>query len=69
MLQRPADAGEHWLCKINIQPQARDELLNDLRAMGISYETLLPGLDGFAKSLRTYVSVQSNDFDYLDWRA
>jgi hypothetical protein len=55
VLQRPANAGEHWLCKIEIAPQARDELLSELRRMRISYETLFPGLDGFAKSLRTYV--------------
>jgi hypothetical protein len=65
MLQRPVNAGEHWLCKIIVQPQARADLLTELRMMGISYETLLPGLDGLAKSLRTYVSVQSDDFDYL----
>jgi hypothetical protein len=65
VLQRPADAGEHWLYKIKIRPQARDELLDELRRMRISYECLFPGLDRFVKSLRTFVSVRSDHFDYF----
>lgn len=45
------------LCKLYIAPQARGEILRELHRMNINYATLFPGLDGFAKSLATNVTI------------
>jgi hypothetical protein len=49
------------LIKLNIDPQARIELLQELHRMNINYATLFPGLDGFARSLATNVTLSPSD--------
>ena len=49
--------GPLGLIKFKINPQERADMLRELGRMNISYETLLPGIDGFAKSLVTRVAV------------
>jgi hypothetical protein len=52
VLRSAAEKSVYWLHKIEVAPEARDDLLRELLTMNISYATLLPGLDGFARSLR-----------------
>jgi hypothetical protein len=42
-----------WFYKLTIAPEARRDVLRRLRRMNITYQTLFPGLDGFARSLHT----------------
>ena len=49
--------------KLCIAPQARSELLRELYRMNINYATLFPGLDGFARSLGTNITVSG--FTYI----
>jgi hypothetical protein len=42
-----------WLYKLSFDTTARLDILRELRWMNITYATLFPGLDGFAKSLKT----------------
>ena len=51
------------LFKLYVEPQARNELLQELHRMNVNYATLFPGLDGFARSLGTNVTVSA--FKYL----
>ena len=59
------------LFKLCIAPDARSEILRELHRMNINYATLFPGLDGFARSLGTNITVSgfknfsfgSPDFD------
>jgi len=44
------------LFKLCIKPNARTDLLRELHRMNINYTTLFPGLDGFARSLRTNIT-------------
>jgi hypothetical protein len=53
------------LFKLKIAPQARSEVLRQLHRMNINYATLFPGLDGFAQSLRTNVTISG--FDQLSF--
>jgi hypothetical protein len=57
-----AQSGSYRLYKLEIYPEARDGLLRELLRMNVSYATLFPGLDGFARSLSTKASLGS---DYL----
>jgi hypothetical protein len=45
------------LFKLSIAPQARSDLIKELYRMNINYATLFPGLDGFAQSLGTNITV------------
>jgi hypothetical protein len=58
------------LFKLCIAPQARRELLRELYRMNINYATLFPGLDGFARSLGTNITVSGFKYaiqgDYFD---
>jgi hypothetical protein len=45
------------LFKLCIAPNARTELLRELHRMNVNYATLFPGLDGFARSLGTNITV------------
>ena len=51
--------------KLLIRPEARREILRELHRMNISYATLYPGLDGFARSLGTTVTM--SEFSCLDF--
>lgn len=51
------------LFKLNIAPQARNDLLRELHRMNINYATLFPGLDGFSRSLGTNVTVSGFAYD------
>jgi hypothetical protein len=51
------------LFKLCIAPKARSELLRELYRMNINYATLFPGLDGFARSLGTNITVSG--FTYI----
>jgi hypothetical protein len=53
------------LFKLCITPQARCELLRELHRMNINYATLFPGLDGFARSLNTNLTI-SEEFPLFD---
>jgi hypothetical protein len=54
---REAEAGTDWLCRFDIAPDARIGLLAELDRMNITEATLFPGLDGFARSLRTSAEI------------
>lgn len=56
------------LYKLTIASLARVELLRGLHRMNISYATLFPGLDGFARSLNTNVTLSDKDslFDVFE---
>lgn len=45
--------------KLRIAPQARNGILRELQRMNINCTTLLPGLDGFGRSLGTAVTIGS----------
>jgi hypothetical protein len=62
MLRGCAQNGSHSLYKLEIYPEVRDGLLRELLRMNVSYATLLPGLDGFARSLSTKASLGSDYF-------
>jgi hypothetical protein len=47
----------HQLFKLCIAPNARVELLRELHRMNVNFATLFPGLDGFARSLGTNITV------------
>jgi hypothetical protein len=48
---------EDLIHKLAVGRQARVDLLRRLHQMNITYATLFPGLDGFSKSLRTYLEI------------
>lgn len=50
------------LFKLYIEPQARSALLRELHRMNINYATLFPGLDGFARSLGTNITVSGHEY-------
>jgi hypothetical protein len=52
LLQRK-DPKARWLYKLLIAPVGRLQLLNELDRMNVSAASLFPGLDGFARSLKT----------------
>ncbi len=52
------------LFKLSIAPQARGEILRELHRMNINDATLFPGIDGFARSLTTIVTI---DFPWLSY--
>ena len=54
------------LFKLCIAPGARVQLLRELHRMNINYATLFPGLDGFARSLGTAVTLSGWDVDIID---
>jgi hypothetical protein len=54
------------LFKIYISPKARNALLKDLYRMNINYATLFPGLDGFARSLGTNITLSDLPFLFGD---
>jgi hypothetical protein len=54
---RYAGAGKNWLFRFDIAPDARIGLLAELDKMNITEATLFPGLDGFARSLRTSAEI------------
>jgi hypothetical protein len=58
------------LFKLYVAPQAREELLKELHRMNVNYATLFPGLDGFARSLNTMITISGNSlFDAeIDFR-
>jgi hypothetical protein len=45
------------LHKFVIRPQARIEILRELSRMGITYASLFPDLDGFARSIGTCLAI------------
>jgi hypothetical protein len=45
------------LFKLYIDPKVRSQVLRELHRMNINYATLFPGLDGFARSLETNVTL------------
>jgi hypothetical protein len=49
--------GIQWLHKITMPPESRLHVLKALNKMNINAATLFPGLDGFARSLRTSTQV------------
>jgi len=54
------------LYKLLIKPEARRGILRELQRMNINYATLFPGIDGFARSLGTTVTLSelsALDFD------
>ena len=58
MQDNPDDlAAPDRLYKLRISPQARRGILKELHRMNINYATLYPGLDGFARSLGTNVTI------------
>jgi hypothetical protein len=54
---RNAGAGKDWLFRFDIAPESRIGLLTELERMNITEATLFPGLDGFARSLRTSAEI------------
>jgi hypothetical protein len=48
------------LKKLVITPSARPHLLRELDRMNISYATLFPGLEGFARSLGTHMKMRGS---------
>jgi hypothetical protein len=52
-----------WLHKIQVSSGARLDVLRTLDKININSATLLPGLDGFCKSLQVAVQIQDSD----DW--
>jgi hypothetical protein len=52
------------LFKLYIAPAARSELLRELHRMNINYATLFPGLDGFARSLGTNITVSGFTYTF-----
>ena len=48
---------ETLLYRLLISPTARRGILRQLHRMNISYATLFPGLDGFAQSLGTNLTI------------
>jgi hypothetical protein len=57
---------KEWLHKLLIGPKVRAGLLRELDRMNINYATLFPGLDGFARSLGTGVTVTDFKFHSVD---
>ena len=52
-----ANRGSRMLHKLVIKPEVRTDILQQLHRMNISYATLFPGLDGFARSLGTNLEI------------
>ena len=52
-LLRKKDPKSRWLYKLQIARAGRLHLLNELDRMNVNAATLFPGLDGFARSLKT----------------
>jgi len=48
-----------WFYKLEIEPSARLDVLTELRRMNITYGSLFPGLDGFARSMQTYLEIKA----------
>jgi hypothetical protein len=63
VLRSDSERLDTWHREKHIEPQARSELLRELHRMNVNYATLFPGLDGFARSLGTNVTV--SDFKYV----
>ena len=57
-------AAVDWLYKFIIEPGVRLDLLATLDKMNINFGTLYPGLDGFARSLRTNIELLSQENCY-----
>jgi hypothetical protein len=58
--QRGTDRGD-WLHKLVIAPAERLNVLKALNRMNLNFATLFPGLDGFARSLRTSTEIRDHD--------
>jgi hypothetical protein len=59
------------LYKLVIAPATRHEILNELHRMNIHYGTFFPGLDGFARSLSTTLTISEGPFfgdEEVDYR-
>jgi hypothetical protein len=54
------DAKTGWIYKLEIAPEIRLDLLAELRRMNISYASLFPGLDGFARAMQTYIEIKAH---------
>jgi hypothetical protein len=52
-----ARARTEWLYKFEIEPDVRIGILTELDRINITEATLFPGLDGFARSLRTSAEI------------
>ena len=52
------------LFKLYIAPSVRNGLIKELYRMNISYATLFPDLDGFARTLGTNVTVSDLPFSF-----
>jgi hypothetical protein len=57
--KNPDDHRTYQLFKLVISPSARRDVLKELHRMNINYATLFPGLDGFARSLKTILTMRS----------
>jgi hypothetical protein len=44
-----------------IEPEAKLGVLKELNRMNVTYTSLFPGLEGFAKSLRTNVFIRDSN--------
>jgi FRG domain len=59
-ISRP-DACNNYVYKLVVEPQARLEILKELNRMNVTYASLFPGIDGFARSLRTNVRIRDKE--------
>lgn len=62
MKKRGDEAREH-ITKLKIKRCLHRQILHELRAMNISAETLFPGLEGLAQSMRDLLSLSLRDLD------
>jgi hypothetical protein len=62
----PADEVAKNCFKFSIPAECRLEVLDELRSMNISEETLFPGLEGFARSLKNELFILSKRPDILN---
>lgn len=53
------------LFKLNLAGNVRSEMLQELYRMNVSYSTLLPGLDGFARSLGTNITITESPYQFF----
>ena len=57
VLAKQGDASCRALHKLQVNPNGRLQLINELQRMNITAESLFPGLDGFARSLMTRAEI------------
>ncbi|MBY0506530.1 MAG: FRG domain-containing protein [Bryobacteraceae bacterium] len=58
MMEEPSLVQEPVLRKLVLKPQARLELLRELKRMNITGASLFPGLDGFSRGLRINLELE-----------